>query len=150
MKSSSIYCKKQVLASVSLSTLCKFIHKQGFTRQKMTRIAIERSEELRVLFKKDISVFRADILVFIDESGSDRQNCLRKFGYSLRGKPAKALQLFNRGQHITAIAAMSYKGVLEVSLVNGGVTGEDFKELLEEKLSTVLFPYNCTNPNSII
>ena len=45
---------------------------------------------------------------------------------------------------------MSYKGVLEVSLVNEGVTGEDFKEFLEEKLSTVLFPYNGTNPNSII
>jgi hypothetical protein len=38
-----------------------------------------------VKFRHDVSIFRAEILVFIDETGSDRRDTMRKFGYSLRG-----------------------------------------------------------------
>ena len=44
------------------------------------------------------------------------QDRLRKYGYSLRGKHAKALQFYSRGKHISAIAAMSKKGLLECTL----------------------------------
>ncbi len=136
--------------SISLSTLCKFLQKQGFTRQKMTRVAIQRSDELREKFRADISVFSPEMLVFIDETGSDRRDSLRKFGYSLRGKPPKALQLYRRGKHITAMSAMSVQGVLECSILEGGVCGSDFKTFLEDKLSPVLHPFNGTNPHSVI
>ena len=73
-----------------------------------------------------------------------------KLGYSLRGKPAKALKLYSRGQHISALAAMSTKGVLECTLVEGGVCGDTFKTNIEKILSPVLYPFNGTNPQSIL
>ena len=31
-----------------------------------------------------------ELLVFVDETGTDRRDSMRRFGYSVRGKPAKA------------------------------------------------------------
>ena len=135
---------------VSLSTVCNFLHRMGFTRQKMTRVAIQRSDQLRVKFMEDVSLFNPEMFVFIDESGADRRDCLRKFGYQLRGKPPQALQFFNRGKHITAVAAMSVQGLLECTMLEGGVCGSTFKTFLEEKLSPLLQPFNGTNPHSVI
>ena len=90
------------------------------------------------------------MFVFIDKTGSDHRDCLRKLGYSLRGKPAKALKLYSWGQHISALAAMSTKGVLECTLVEGGVCGDTFKTFTEEKLSPVFYPFSGTNSQSIL
>ena len=45
---------------------------------------------------------------------------------------------------------MSTKGVLECTLVEGGVCGDTFKTFIEEKLSPVLYPFSGTNPQSIL
>ena len=47
------------------------------------------------------------MLVFIDETGSNSRDARRKFGYSLRGKPAKAVSLYGKGNHLSAISAIS-------------------------------------------
>lgn len=93
--------------SVSISTICNFLRKSGFTRRKLTRVALQRSDELRAEFKSDVSIYSPEMLVFIDETGSDRRDAQRKFGYSLRGKPARSVQFLNRGKHLSTIAAMS-------------------------------------------
>ena len=116
----------------------------------MVRVALQRSDLLRSKFRDNISIFTPDMFVFIDETGSDHRDCLRKLGYSLRGKTAKALKLYSWGQHISALAAMSTQGVLECTLVEGGVCGDTFKTFIEEKLSPVLYPFNGTNPQSIL
>lgn len=145
------YLLQQTGTEISLSSICNFLQKQGFTRQKMTRVAIQRSDELRAKFRDNVSIFSApQMFVFVDETGSDRRDCLRKVGYSLRGKPAKALKLYCQGKHVTAIAAMSVQEPLECTIVEGGVSGDVFKTFLEEKLSPVLQPFNGANPNSII
>ena len=38
------------------------------------------------------------MLVFVDETGTDRRDCMRRFGYSLRGRPAVSQKLLLRGQ----------------------------------------------------
>ena len=45
-----------------------------------------------------------ELFVFIDETGSDRRDCMR---YSLRGKPAVSDKLLWRGQRASAIYAKS-------------------------------------------
>ena len=87
------------------------------------------------------------MLVFIDEAGSDRQDTMGKFGYSLRGKLAKALR---RGKHLAAIAALNLEGILDCSLVTGGVNSETFQEFAIEKIVPKLQPFNGTNTNSVI
>ena len=103
------YLLQQTGTDVLLSSICNFLHKQGFTRQKMTQVAIQRSDELRAKFRGNMSIFSApQMFVFIDETSSDRRDCLRKIGYSLRSRQAsKALKLYCQGKHVTPIVAMS-------------------------------------------
>ena len=61
---------------VSIPTMCKFLHKNGFTRKKLSRVALQRSEVERVQYKSDISVYNPDMFVFIDKTGTDRRDAL--------------------------------------------------------------------------
>ena len=47
----------------------------------MQIIAKQRDEELRSKFRNDVTVYEPHMLVFIDESGFDRRNSLRRYGY---------------------------------------------------------------------
>ena len=58
-------------------TICRTVHKLGFTRKKLTKIAIQQSDELRGQFMMEISVFEPEMIVWVDEMGSDRRNTVR-------------------------------------------------------------------------
>ncbi len=75
---------------------------------------------------------------------------MRKYGYSLRGQPAKALSLFPRGKHLSAIAAMCCDGVLGCQIREGGVNSEVFQAFLDMELASKLLPFNGINPRSIV
>lgn len=77
--------------TVTESAVCTFLHMAGFTRQRLKLYALQQDEGLRRKFALYVSIFNAEMLVFLDESGCDNRDSLRKKGYSLRGKPAKKL-----------------------------------------------------------
>ena len=72
---------------VAESTICQFLHQVGFTRQKMKLVAKQVDESLRAQFIIDVSLLEPDMFIFVDETGADRRDTLRKYGYSLHGKP---------------------------------------------------------------
>ena len=92
---------------------------------------MQQCEELRAKSRRDISVYPPKMLVFLDETGSDRRDAMHKFGYTLRGKPAKAHRPLFRGNHVTAIAAMSLKGMFPFKFVEGGVDAAQFMEFTD-------------------
>jgi len=42
--------------AVSLPTLCNFLHKNGFSRKKLSKVALQRSEEARERFRSTVSI----------------------------------------------------------------------------------------------
>jgi len=68
---------------VNLSTICRCIHRNGFTHKKLKTVALQRNEMLREQYTDQISIFKKEMFVFVDETGTDRWDALRKFGYSL-------------------------------------------------------------------
>ena len=46
-----------LLIDVSVSTICKCLHKNGFTRQRLRMVALQRDRQLRHQFALDISVY---------------------------------------------------------------------------------------------
>jgi len=64
----------------------------------------------------DVSEYDSNMLIFIDETGADRRNLLRKYGYSIRGKQARNHRLLHRGQHTSVIAAISTEGMLDYKI----------------------------------
>ena len=88
-----------LMIDVDLSTICRFLKDNGLTRQKLHFAAAQRDELLRQQYSSDVSVYSSEMLIFVDETGADRRNLLRKHAYSIRGKPMRdRLCTFGKGR----------------------------------------------------
>jgi len=96
--------REETGTEVCLLTICRFLHRNGFTRQRLRIAASQRDGLLRAQFVSDVSLYKPEMLIFLDETGSDRRDCIRTYGYSLRGKLLVTHRLLVRGQRISAIA----------------------------------------------
>ena len=112
----------------------------------MKLVAIQRDDGVRAQFVSDVSLYEPEMLIFIDETGSDKRDSLRKYGYSLRGRPAKSHKILSRGRHVSAMAMMS----MNVHIVHGSVNGEVYCEFVEKFLVPHLLPYDGRNPHSVV
>lgn len=88
------------MLNVSVSTVCKFLHKSGFAHQRLRSIALQQDQLLRERFAVDISLYSTDMYIF--ETGADRRNTLLQGNHSL----------FE--EKVSAIACMSLNGILDV------------------------------------
>ncbi len=118
----------------STSTICRFLHTSGFTRQKLCLVAKQRDEFIRQQSVLNVSVYRPEMLIFLDETGADRRNMLRKYGYSVRGIPLKHQTLLVRGERVSAVAFMPVSGLLDVKVAKGTTDGDTFYNFVEEYL----------------
>ncbi len=134
----------------SFSTLCRTLRKFGFTRKKLKYVALQRSDILRAEYQAEVSMYDSSMFLFVDESGCDRKNAARKFGYSLRGFPAKDFRYLLRGNRFSAIGLMSTTTLIDCYITEGTVNGDVFYEFVQSSLLPHLMPYNGTNPNSIV
>lgn len=55
----------------------------------------------------DMSMYKANMLVFADETGKDGRDCLRRSSYALKGHTPQYNQVLKRGMRVSAIAAIS-------------------------------------------
>ena len=86
------------------------------------------------------------MLVFLDKTGCDRRNSLRKYGYSLRGKPAVSKKLLVHGERVFAVAFMSVNGILDLKVVSGNVNGDIYTDFVEE----VLLPHLMVGIHTVL
>jgi hypothetical protein len=105
---------------------------------------------LRQQYVSDVAIYPRETLLFVDEMGTDRKDAIRKYGYSLRGKPLQAQKLLVRGEHISCIAAMSMEGIVAIKIASGSVDGDTFYNFVCTSLLTKLMPFDGTNHNSML
>ena len=82
---------------IDCSTICCYACRWGMSRQKMTNVALQRSDVKHAEFIAEMMQFNTDMFVFVDETGSDRRNSIRKFGYGLKGIPPVSYVFLARG-----------------------------------------------------
>ena len=106
--------------------------------QKKSRIASEREEEARGLWRWLASRFDARRLVFVDESGFDT-SMTRLRARAPRGKRAYGKVPRNRGKNTTLIAAITLEGGMGESMtVEGATDAEAFEAYVEHFLAPSL------------
>ena len=91
-----------------------------------------------------------DKFVWVDESGSDARDHIRKYGYAIRGITPVSHRLLARGQWVNAIAGLSSSGIVAFEVVKETVSGQTFFDFLRGQLIPQMMPFNGTNPHSII
>ena len=150
-----LYELQNILLQTTGTTIClaaihNFLTYQGFTHKKLSHRALQRSDQLRENFLSEISLYEPHMLIFVDETGSDRRTALRKYGYSLKGKPATTDTLLVRGKRYSAIAAMSLDGIVDVHITSESVNGDTFCEFIERNLLPQMLPFDGINGRSVV
>lgn len=135
---------------VSPSTVCKIIHKHGFTRKKLQQVAKQRSVAFRGHFMAEIQMYPRDCFVFVDETGCSSKDHIRKFGYAMRGDTAIDHRFFHRGKRVSAIAAISSAGLIAVELTTNSVNGDKFFDFVRGSLIPEMQPFDGHSPCSIV
>ena len=91
------------------------------------------------------------MLVWVDETGCDNREMLRKFGCSIRGERAVCQKLLVRGQRISAIAALSWtSGIIDADLTTSSVDGAAFYDFVCSTLIPNMHLYDGICPNSVV
>ena len=137
-------------ADISAMSIFQFLHRVGFTRQRMRYAALQRDEQLRSQFASDVSIYNPDMLIFLDESGSDKRDYLRRHGYSLRGRPPVCHKHLVKAEHISLLTFMSTAGVLDCQVIHGSVDGDAFYSFVKKLLLPHLMPFDGNNPHSVV
>jgi len=111
---------------VDPSTICRFLDKSVLSRQKTVIADKQRCEVMRAEYQIDMSVYMGhpELLVFVDETGADRRNCMRRLAYSMRGMPATSRKFTFKGDRVNAICAISYDGLLDCCTTTGTVNAD--------------------------
>ena len=94
--------------TVSPPTICRLFKRYGFTRKRVRQIASQRCYPLRGAYMAHCTLFRRDMFVWIDETGSDARDHIRRFGYALRGMTPTSRRLLVRGKSSTDIEWTSH------------------------------------------
>ena len=58
-----------------------FLKKSNFSRKKLQLIALQCDSELRALYTSDVLLHDKYSFIFVDETGCDRRDAIRKYGY---------------------------------------------------------------------
>ena len=135
---------------VAASTVCRTVHHLGMTRQRIKHLSIRQSEIKRAEFWAEMTAFNTEMLLWVDESGCDRRNALRKYGYGIRGQPPQDRSLILRGKRFSAIGILSTQGVEDVYITDGAVDSETFLDFVRRDMLPILMPFNGQNPNSVV
>ena len=107
-------------------------------RQKKSKIASERDDEARGLWRWLASRFDARRLVFVDESGF-HTSMTRLRARAPRGKRAYGKVPRNRGKNTTLIAAITLEGGMGAPMtVEGATDSEAFEAYVEHFLAPTL------------
>ena len=78
--------------------------------------------------------YHPELFVFVDEMDSDMRDQKWKFAYTFRGSTPVAKRLLFKGEHITAIAAMTCNRILDFWTTVGGVTADVFDRFVGNAL----------------
>ena len=139
--------KDNLGVDLSAATICRLLKRYGHTRKKVRQVAQQRCAALRGHFMAHISLYTCESFVWIDETGSNKKDHIRKYGYALRGVTPVYHRLLCRGERYNAIAAISCTDVLALEVRKGSINGTLFYDFLRGEL----FPKMQTfpGPNSV-
>ena len=126
----------------------------GFVLQQFAVLSIsiisQQSQEARIQFMAEVSGYNPDMLIWVDETGSERYNSIRSFGYALRGMRPVCHHLSVGGRRVSAIPVMTTRGIEDVFTTTDRVNGEVFERFVCECILPIILPFDGNNPRSIL
>ena len=150
LKELHLAIQEEMGAEVSIPTICRLLRRYGMPRKKIQTTALQRNTALRSHFMSEVLLFPKEMFVWVDETGCDRRNYMRKYGYALRGERAIQQRYITRGNRVNAIVAICTEGVIEYEFHSTTVNADHFIDFLRGSLIPMMLPFDGCNHRSII
>lgn len=115
---------------------------------KIQKEAKERDPELRALWFRKLSNWRAEQLVFLDESSFNSKLGRRFRGYAPKGEAIHVKVKSGRAENLSILPAFTIDGYIACNVYKGGVNKDDYIGFLEDNLLPQCGQY--PGPRSII
>ena len=113
--------------NIDVATICRYLIRMGFTRQRLSIIAYERDQLQSLQFWRIINQFPVHMLMFVDETSKDDRTANRRYGYFPSGERQPAtLGHFIRKHRISVMAALDINGISSISIVEGSYNTDLF------------------------
>jgi len=135
---------------VSKSTVLSVLKRYGYTRKVVHQIPAEVQADTRARFIANVSFFSASQFVWIDETGCNNKDHIRKFGYSFKGTTPSYHRITVRGSRLSGIAAITTNGILAYTLTTDIVNGEHFLNFLAADLIPQMTSFDGSDAPSVI
>jgi hypothetical protein len=139
------------LTNTSIPTICRALrHDLKLSRKVLEKRARESlPADIREYYHKLSVLYSSpDQLIFIDESGKDGRDCVRRFGWSRVNTPAVVILPFQRGKRVSILAAIDTSGFLAWPSIEGTFTRQRFHDAFIEHICPLLKPWPM--PRSIV
>ena len=136
--------------NVSPSLICRLLKRYGITRKKIRQVAKQRCDSLRGAFMSQMFLFNREQFVWVDETGTDGRDIIRRYGYTLRGLTPVCHRLLVRGKRFNAIVAMSSNGIVASEIMAQTVNGDTFFDFIRGTLLPMMRPFDGQSSNSIL
>ena len=133
-----------------IAMLCREVKSLRLTRQSIRRIVLQCCEIERAACRIQIEMMDPSFFLWLDKTGCDRRDSLRRKTYGLRGLPPVGVMLNLARKRFSAIAAMSINGIEDVTIYEETVNSEVFSSYIEQTILSLLQPFNGSNPQSIL
>ena len=133
------------------ATICRTIKRLGMTRQKMCLVARQRCDVQRAKYISEIMEINPKTFIFIDETGSNHRNTIRKYGYGLQGMTPVSHKFTLYGKRLSAIGILTFRGIEDVYIAEGNVNSDVFMNFVQRCLLPILLPFDGgDNPCSVV
>ena len=134
---------------VTTSSIGRALNSRDWTRKTIRRIARGRNADLRDLYQYTLSDpgFHAHHLVFVDESGTDKRDGYRRYGWAPLGVTPTQVALFQCEKRYQILPAYTQDGVILARSFHGTTDSVVFESFIEELLSLL---GTWPAPNSVL
>jgi transposase len=119
---------------ITNSSISRALSSISWSKKTIQRRAKEQNPDLRDEYIHDISKFKSHQLVFVDESGCDKQIGFRRTGWSPAGVAPVQVTQFHRDQRYQILPAYSQDGVVLARIFSGTTDAVVFEEFIEDLL----------------
>jgi transposase len=131
-----------------ITTLCRLLRAEGFTRKKLRDLTLRREQELMSLYAQLTSSFCAEELLVLDETKRDNRHLKRTHGRARRGQTPLSFSFDVRGASHSVLAVAGVTGILGYDVVEGGYCAENFLSVFKRLLRPLINPRG--EPNSVV
>jgi transposase len=116
------------------TTVCRALKRLNQTHKRTEKANDERDDNARADWRARLCQYKANQIVFVDESAANERTKDRRWGWSLRGLPCRVRQSSQRSTRWSILPAMGLNGYLDYDIIHGSFDSERFSFFIRQLL----------------